>query len=220
MSVGSATMVGNVRRGPGTTYDILGVLLAGPLAAQDQRTVTVAGEGQVTAVPDIAMVRVGVTTSPSRTSCGASGTRPVATTSAPTGGSTPSTTTSHSRTSSRSSTSSRRPGSTPTDHPAGVLAGHLGDLGGHVGADLRPVERPEHDFGAGRDLAGGLLCRTGIGHRVLLASSGPAGRPLQTGRVNENRRPKPPSCGLYSAGRPGRRDRPSSRAARPVASSP
>lgn len=40
---------------------LLGVLLSGPLAAQEQRTVTVTGEGQVTAVPDIAVVRIGVT---------------------------------------------------------------------------------------------------------------------------------------------------------------
>ena len=41
---------------------VLGVLLAGPVAAQEQRTVTVTGEGVVTAVPDMAVVRVGVTT--------------------------------------------------------------------------------------------------------------------------------------------------------------
>ena len=38
------------------------VLLFGPAAAQDERTVSVSGEGRVSAVPDLAVVQVGVTT--------------------------------------------------------------------------------------------------------------------------------------------------------------
>lgn len=41
---------------------VLGVLLGGPLVAEEQRSVTVTGEGQVAAEPDVAVVRVGVTT--------------------------------------------------------------------------------------------------------------------------------------------------------------
>jgi uncharacterized protein YggE len=40
----------------------LGLLLGDPLAAEERRSLTVTGEGQVAAVPDMAMVRVGVTT--------------------------------------------------------------------------------------------------------------------------------------------------------------
>lgn len=40
----------------------LAAALGGPAAAQEQRSIAVTGEGAVAAVPDIAMVRVGVTT--------------------------------------------------------------------------------------------------------------------------------------------------------------
>ena len=38
------------------------VLLSGPLLAQEERTITVMGQGEVTASPDMAIVRLGVTT--------------------------------------------------------------------------------------------------------------------------------------------------------------